>query len=94
MAVSALDWNGKLSVVNGSPLSTPYPANRLFWAVTEEGEAVEVAYDATASFWLNKDTYSRQDGEPGHWSGDELAGWCDSQEDAEEAAELYLQVVA
>lgn len=88
---SPLDWNGKLSVVNGSPLSTPYPRDRLFWAVIDlydTPQAIEVAYDEQATFWLPAEHgpyFSRQDGEVGCYGADEIVGRTDRQEDAEEA---------
>lgn len=83
-----LDWNGKLSVVNGSPLSTPYPTDRAFWIVTEEAEAFEVTYSHEHKLWTGREVYVRIDGESGHWEADEIAGWCDSHADAEEAADM------
>ena len=87
----SIDWNGKLSVVNGSPLSSPYPRDRVFWIVTEEGEAREVAYCEDTQFYTSRETYSRVDGEPGSWETDEIAGWTGSREDADEAAALLCQ---
>jgi len=88
-----LDWNGKLHVVNGSPLAKPYPLDRLFWIVTDEAEVVEVAYSAEASFWMpNGPWFCRQDGESGCWSASDILGWTDSQDDAEEAAELLAKL--
>lgn len=87
----SIDWNGKLSVVNGSPLSTPYPTDRVFWIVTEEGEAREVSYSHDHMLYTGRETYCRVDGEPGSWEPDEISGWCDSREDAEEAAEMLCQ---
>ena len=89
--LEACDWNGKLHVVNGSPLSTPFPRDRLFWIVTEDAEAVEVAYCPEHKLWTGRETYVRQDGEAGSWEPDEIAGWTDSAEDAEEAASLFAK---
>lgn len=86
-----LDWNGDLHVVKVSPLSKPYPTDRVFWIVTEEGEAREVAYSHDHMLYTGRETYSRVDGELGSWEPDEIAGWTDSREDAEEAAEMLCQ---
>lgn len=70
----------------------PYPLDLMFWIVTDQGGAFEVAYDRDASFWLPADNapyFSRQDGEPGCYGADEIVGWTFSCEDAEEAAELF-----
>lgn len=91
----APDWNGKLYVANS--VGRPYPLDRMFWVVTDQGEAVEVAYDREATFWLPADGgpyFSRQDGEAGCWGADELVGWCFDQGDAEEAAALFLAVAS
>ena len=92
--MTALDWNGKLHVVNGSPLAKPFPADRLFWAVTDEGEVVEIAFNDMATLYLGRPHYSRQDGEPGCWEADDFLGWCDSYDDACEVAALYLKEAA
>lgn len=84
----AQDWNGKLHVVNGSPLSKPYPRDRLFWIITDDALAVEVAYSHDHMTWTRRETYCRQDGEAGSWEPDEIMGWTDSYEDAQEAAAL------
>lgn len=89
MSAQPIDWNGKLSVVNGSPLSAPYPRDRLFWIVTDDCLAVEVAYSHEHMLWTKRETYCRQDGESGSWEPDEIAGWTDSYEDAQEAAALF-----
>lgn len=89
------DWNARLHVVNGSPLAKPYPLAKLFWIVTDTAEAHEVSYDREATYWCNPQHgpyFSRQDGEPGCWGADEIVGWADSCEDAEEAAELYRRL--
>ncbi|MCX7585046.1 hypothetical protein [Phenylobacterium sp. 58.2.17] len=81
------DWNGKLHVVNGSPLSKPFPRDRNFWIVTaEDALAVEVAYSDEYMLWTRRETYVRLDGETGAWEPDEIAGWTDSYEDACQAA--------
>lgn len=85
------DWNGKLHVVNGSPLSKPYPRDSVFWIVTAEGEAREVAYSEEHHYHFGRETYSRVDGEAGAWDPDEIAGWTNSREDAEEAAEMLCE---
>ncbi len=82
------DWNGKLHVVNGSSLSKPYPRDRLFWIITDDALAVEVSYSDEHKLWTGRETYSRQDGEAGSWEPDEIMGWTDSYEDAQEAAAL------
>ena len=82
-----IDWNGKIFV------NRPKPVSGEFWIVTESGDVHEVAYDDMASMFLRHDQYSRQDGEPGSWSDDEIIGWTTNQEDAEEAAELFLEFV-
>ena len=88
------DWNGKLHVVNGSPLAKPYPHDRMFWIVTDEAEVHEVAYSYEHQLYTGRETYCRQDGESGSWEPDEIAGWTDSHEDAEEAADLLMKAVA
>ena len=89
--MSRPDWNGKLHVVNGSPIATPYPRGRVFWIVTVEGEAREVAYSDEHQLYTRRETYCRVDGEPGSWEPDEIAGWTDSHADAEEAAALLCE---
>ena len=84
----SLDWNGKLHVVNGSPLSKPYPRDRMFWIITDDALAVEVAYFEEHMHYLGVEAYARQDGECGYWTPDEIMGWTDSYEDAQEAAAL------
>lgn len=91
MSAQLPDWNGKLHVVNGSPLSKPYPSDRLFWIVTWDGDAREVSWCADAKYWTGVDEYHRTDGEPGFWTADEIAGWTFDGEDAEEAAALLLE---
>lgn len=86
------DWNGKLCVVNGSPLSTPFPRDREFWIVTEEGEARQVAYSDEYQYYTGRETYCRTDGEAGSWEPDEIMGWTDSYQDAEEAAEMVREM--
>ena len=80
------DWNARIHV----PHLAPMPLKGLIWIITDEGEVHEVAYDETASFWLNWDHWSRQDGESGMWKSEEIAGWSTDREDIEEAAMLYL----
>ena len=82
-----LDWNARLHVVNGSPLSTPFPRDRAFWIVTsEDALAVEVRHSYEYQFWFGRETYVRTDGETGAWEPDEIAGWTDSYQDACQAA--------
>lgn len=88
-----LDWNGKLSVVNGSPLSSPFPHDRAFYIVTDEAQAVEVAYCDQTEFWTGRETYGRVDGESGSWEPDEIAGWTDSYADAVEAADMLSKLM-
>lgn len=47
--------------------------------------------DRVTEYLTGRETYSRVDGEPGSWEPDEIAGWTDSREDAEEAAEMLCQ---
>lgn len=89
-----LDWNGDLHVVNGSALSTPYPRDRIFWIVTQDGEAREVAHNGDCELYTGRETYSRVDGESGDWEPDDIAGWTDSREDAERAAEMLTKLLA
>jgi hypothetical protein len=87
-----LDWNARLHVANGN--GQPYPLDGMFWAVTDQGRAVEVSYDEDATFWMPADNapyFSRQDGEPGTYGADEIVGWTLSCEDAEEAAALFAR---
>lgn len=92
--LSPIDWNAKLSVANGSPLSAPLPRDRAFWIVTDDFEAMEVRYSPEIRFWLRQDRWCRIDGEAGDWGQDEIVGWTDSADDAEEAARLLSEVTA
>ncbi len=92
--MDAIDWNGKLHVVNGSPLAKPLPHDRMFWIVTEEGYVHEVAYSHEYKLYTGRETYCRQDGESGSWEPDEILGWTDSHEDAEEAATLLADLLS
>jgi hypothetical protein len=88
-----LDWSARLYVANSA--GRPYPLDKLFWIVTDQGEAVEVHYDREATFWCPAESgpyFSRQDGEAACWSADEIVGWSFDSEDAEEAAALFLRV--
>lgn len=87
-----MDWNGRLHVVNSSPLSKPYPRDRMFWIVTDDCKAVEVAYSADHQLYTGRETYCRQDGESGSWEPDEIFGWTDDAEDAVEAAALVARL--
>lgn len=87
MLTQTIDWNARLHVVNGSPLSKPFPRDRNFWIVTaEDALAVEVAYSDEYMLWTGRETYVRLDGECGAWELDEIAGWTDNYEDACQAA--------
>lgn len=92
LEANLLDWNGKLHVVNGSPLATPYPRDRVFWIVTEDDEVAEVAYSHDHALYTGRETYCRVDGEPGSWEPDEISGWTDNHADAEEAAAMRVQL--
>lgn len=84
------DWNARIHV----PHLKALPTTGLFWALTDEGETHEVSYDATATYWLGKDHWSRQDGEQGMWTADEIVGWSTDHDDIEEAAMLFLLAVS
>lgn len=88
---AAADWNGKLHVVNGSPLSTPYPSDRPFWAVIDEGLALRLQYWPEGSAWTGSALFTHFDGDGESYPGDVIMGWTDSQEDAEEAAALLME---
>jgi hypothetical protein len=81
-----MDWNCRLHVVNS--VGKPFPRDRMFWIVTADNEAHEVAYSPEHHLYTGRETYCRQDGESGSWEPDEILGWTDDQEDAEEAASL------
>ncbi|WP_332764002.1 hypothetical protein [Phenylobacterium sp.] len=90
---SPLDWNGKLHVVNGSPLSTPYPRDRYFWAVTEDG-AMRVTFWEDNLAWTGAVAFHTEPDEfTAVYQADEILGWTDSQEDAEEAAVLLAKLL-
>lgn len=71
------------------PHGEPLPRDRMFWIVTDEGDAVEVAYSDSYQLYTGRETYCRQDGESGSWEPDEIFGWSDSFE----AAEVQAAVV-
>ena len=81
------DWNARIHV----PHLTPLPKDGEFYILTDEGEVQEVGYHDTATWWMGKDTWSRNDGEPGWWMADEIVGWSRDHEDIEEAASLFLE---
>lgn len=81
-----MDWNARLHVANS--VGRPYPRDRMFWIVTEDNEVHEVAYSYDHQLYTGHETYCRQDGESSSWEPDEILGWTDDQEDAEEAAML------
>lgn len=88
--VPVADWSGKLFV------TAPPPRDREFWIVTDEGKALQVAYDEQATFWLPAEHgpyFSRTDGEAGCYGADEIVGWTTDAEDAEEAARLLMAAV-
>lgn len=64
------------------------PQNRMIWALGFEGNVLEVHHDHDASYWFG-DTFSRQDGEAGGFSNDEMIGWHDDRLIVEAAAERY-----
>lgn len=84
-----LDWNARLNSSDTLPMEYGFPLSGfLIWIVTDDCKAVEVAYDPEAHYWTGRHVWSRQDGEPGSWEADEILGWTDDAEDAEEAAAL------
>ena len=85
-AYDGRDWNGAL----GRPQSLPKD-NRKFWIVTEDVEVVQVQYDSEASFWLPGDHYSDiDDPERGRrFDTDQIMGWTDDYEAAEDAAAQF-----
>lgn len=85
-----MDWNARLHVVNS--VGKPFPRDRMFWIVTEDNEVHEVAYSLDHQLYTGRETYCRQDGESGSWEPDEILGWTDDQEDAEEAAALAARI--
>lgn len=85
------DWNARIHATNGSPLAQPLPVDRVFYAITQEAQAVEVAFCDQTLFWTGAEVWSRVDGESGSWSADEIVGWSDDYEDAQEAARLLAQ---
>jgi hypothetical protein len=92
-AHNSIDWNGKLSVVNGSPLSEPYPLDRDFWAVLDEGLALRLRYWPEGSGWAQSQLFTDQDGDGETYDADQIMGWTDSRDDAEEAAALLMEFV-
>lgn len=85
MPAPVIDWAAFLD------LREP-PKDRPFWAVTEDGEAVEVAYLTEAHHCTGHDFWARNDDGIRLYEAQDLLGWSDCREDAEEAAELYLRV--
>lgn len=90
----AQDWNAKLHVVNGSPLAKPFPADRSFWAISGDGEAVFVKFWSAGSAWAQSTLFIEVDDISAAHAADDIMGWTDSQEDAEEAAELLAACLA
>lgn len=89
-----LDWNGKLHVVNGSPLAKPWPVGP-FWAVTDDGEVLRLEPYTEADRWTGGRNFTiPDDPERGTFDADQLLGWCDSYDDACEVAALYLKEAA
>ena len=86
-----IDWNGKLHVVNGSPLAKPFPADRPFWAVSGDGEAVFVKFWSAGSAWASTILFKEVNDPSAAHAADDLKGWTDSHEDAEEAAALLAE---
>lgn len=82
--IPATYWGDRLH----SQVHVPLPRNRGFWAVTHEDGALWLTYSADYWHYLKEDVWQRDDGEPGAWEADDIAGWTDDQEDAEEAAML------
>jgi hypothetical protein len=92
--MNPVDWNAKLHVVNGSPLATPFPRDRYFWAVTDDG-AVKVTFWDDNFAWTGREAFHTEPDElTVTYEADEIYGWTDSQEDAEEAAELLAACLA
>ncbi len=81
------DWNARIH----AGCQMELPKDRAIWIVTEDGEAHEVAYSDAAKLYLHEDWWDRQDGESGQWQRDEIVGWTDDYEDAEEAAALFTK---
>lgn len=66
---------------------------RMFRAILEEGDIVELCYDEEASKWLGQDEWSRQDGEVGTFDATEIFGWTgmDAQMSHVEAASKLVK---
>jgi len=82
--IPATYWGDRLH----SQVHAPLPRDRGFWAVTHEDGALWLTYSQDHRYYVGEDVWQRDDGEPGTWEADDIAGWTDDQEDAEEAAML------
>lgn len=83
----ASGWSDKLYVNKPMPRDG-WPT----WIVTVEGQVVTVAWDDEATHCLGMDIWSRTDGESGCYADCDILGWTNTQEDAEEAARLLMEV--
>lgn len=82
--IPASHWSDKLH----SKVISPLPRDRAFWAVTFEDGALELRYSHDHWHYVKQHVWQRTDGESGEWEADDIAGWTDDYEDAEEAAAL------
>lgn len=83
------DWSAQLDL-------GPLPLDRVCWAVTEDGEAVEVFYSGEPLFRRPPNltpVFVRNDGRPARLCADQILGWTCDQDAAEEAAELYRREI-
>lgn len=81
-----IDWNGKLYV------NKPMPRDRYFWIVTDDAQTFYVTFWEDNFAWTgNVGFHTEPDELTVTFTEDEILGWTESQEDAEEAAELLLK---
>jgi hypothetical protein len=79
--IAAPYWADRVHSQNYAPL----PRDRGFWAVTHEDGALWLIYSDDHAHWLGRNVWQRDDGEPGEWEAEDIYGWTDDQDDAEEA---------
>ncbi len=65
------------------------PIDKEVYIITDVGDVQEVQFDTEASYWVCKNCWSRNDGESGYWSEDEIVGWSHFRDLAEKACAEY-----
>lgn len=68
--------------------------DRIIHIVTDDGKTHEVACNRDHIYWLGEHAWYRQDGEPGHWTRDEIIGWSEEIIPDEVAASLVTMADA